>query len=145
MQPVTNMYHNYASGYGSQHIWCLSQAKIKWHLRQEGIQHTKMGGPGSGDDGGGSLISLDGVAPCWMVGVSASVIFPSTIKFRRFLLVPAHPGSPGKRAITRLCVCTNMYHSTVNHIIKWNVSWNFKNASLMFMFLVELRLLTINC
>ena len=35
-----------------------------------------------GDDGGGLLISPDGVAPSWIVGVSASVIFPCTIKSR---------------------------------------------------------------
>ena len=59
-----------------------------------------------GDDGGGSLISPDGVAPSWMVVVSASVIFPCTIKFRRiFLLAMAHMGSPGKRAVKQLCVC----------------------------------------
>ena len=53
-----------------------------------------------GDDGGVSLIGLDGVAPCRTVSVSASVIFPCTIKSRRrFLLALAHPGSPGKRAI----------------------------------------------
>ena len=58
-------------------------------------------------DGGVSLISPDGVAPSQMVGVSASVIFPCTIKSRRnlFLLAPAHPGAPGKRAVKRLCVC----------------------------------------
>ena len=59
-----------------------------------------------GDDRGGSLISPNGEATSWIVGVSASVIFPCTIKSRRrFLLAPAHPGSPGKRAIKRLCVC----------------------------------------
>jgi len=36
-----------------------------------------------GDDGGGSLISPDGVAPSWMVGVSASVIFPCAIKVQK--------------------------------------------------------------
>ena len=49
---------------------------------------------------------MDGVAPNWIVGVSASVIFPCTIKSRRFLLALPHPGSPGKRAIkTVVCVC----------------------------------------
>ena len=59
-----------------------------------------------GDDGGGSLISLDGVAPSRMVGVFASVIFPWTIKSRRsFLLVPAHPGSPREKGCkTDVCV-----------------------------------------
>jgi len=45
------------------------------------------------------------VAPCRMVGVSASVIFPCTMNSRRFLLAPAHPGSPGERAVKRLCFC----------------------------------------
>ena len=57
-----------------------------------------------GDEGGGSLISLDGVAPSRIVGVSASDVFPCTIKSRRFLPTPAHPGGPGKRAVKRLCV-----------------------------------------
>jgi len=64
--------------------------------------------PKWGGDGGRSLISPDGVAraPIWMVGVSASVIFPCTTKSRiRFLLAPAHPGSLGKRAVKRLCAC----------------------------------------
>ena len=52
---------------------------------------------------------------CWLVrmecrppGLSVCptlVILLSTIKSRRsFLLAPAHPGGPGKRAIKRLCV-----------------------------------------
>jgi len=44
-----------------------------------------------------ALISLDGVAPSRMVGVSASVdlpFFPCTIKFRSSVLAPAHLGSP---------------------------------------------------
>jgi len=58
-----------------------------------------------GDDGGGSLISPDGVASSQTVFVSASIMFPCTIKSRRFLLLaPAHPCSPRKRAIKRLCV-----------------------------------------
>jgi len=36
-----------------------------------------------GEDGGGLLISLDGVVPILMVGVSASVIFPCTIKVQK--------------------------------------------------------------
>ena len=58
-----------------------------------------------GDDGGGPLISPDGVAPKWMVSVSSSVIFPCTMKSRRrFILAPAYLGSPGKRAVKWLCV-----------------------------------------
>ena len=44
-----------------------------------------------------ALVSLDGVAPSWMVDVSASVIFPCTIKSRNPFLAPAHPGGPGKK------------------------------------------------
>jgi len=58
------------------------------------------------DEGDGSLISLDGVAPSRIVGVSASDISPCTVESRRgFLLAPSHPGSPGKRAVKWLCVC----------------------------------------
>jgi len=80
-------------------------------LRQEGHPAYKRG-----DDGGGSLISPDGVVPSRMVGVSASAIFPCTIKSRRsFLLAPAHPDSPGKRAIKMVvCVCVNVRQRSVN-------------------------------
>jgi len=58
-----------------------------------------------GDEGGGSLVSSDGMVPIRVVSVSASDISPCTIKSRRFLLTPAHPGGPRKRAVQRLCVC----------------------------------------
>jgi len=62
-----------------------------------------------GDDGGGSLTSLDGAVPIQMVSVSTSVIFSYAIKSRRslFFLAPAHLGSSGtgKSAVKRLCVC----------------------------------------
>jgi len=52
-----------------------------------------------------ALVSPDRVAPSQMVGVSASVNLPCTIKSRSFLLAPAHPGGPGKRAVKWLwCV-----------------------------------------
>ena len=54
-------------------------------------------------------------APRRMVGVSASVIFPCTVKSRRsFLLAPAHPGSPGKRTIEWLCVCVPLPVSCIS-------------------------------
>jgi len=46
-------------------------------------------------DGGGGLVSPDGVAPSLMVSVSASVNLP----------LHDSPGGPGKRAVKRLCVC----------------------------------------
>jgi len=52
---------NHANGYASQHIWCLSQARIKWEdCGRKGIRYKN-----GGDDGGGSLISPDGVTPSW--------------------------------------------------------------------------------
>jgi len=59
-----------------------------------------------GDDGGGSLISPDGVVPSWIVGVSASDISSCIIKSRKkFLLAPVDPGGTGKKAVKWLCVC----------------------------------------
>ena len=62
------LYVNQATGYAGQHICCLSEARINWEgCGRKDIQHKKWG-----DDGGGSLISRDGVAPSRIVGVSAS-------------------------------------------------------------------------
>ena len=48
-----------------------------------------------------ALVSLDGVVPSRMIGVSACVSLPL-----HHLLAPAHPGGPGKRAVKRLwCGC----------------------------------------
>ena len=52
-----------------------------------------------------ALVSPDGVAPSWMVNVSACVNLPCTIKSRSSLLALAHPGGPGKRAVKRLWWC----------------------------------------
>ena len=64
------------------------------------------------------LNSPDGVVPSRIVGVSASVIFPSTIKSRRsFLLAPAHLGGPGKRAVKQLWWCGNMLILAVGDVL----------------------------
>ena len=78
---------------------CLSQARTNWEdCGRMGIRRKN-----GGIDGGGLLIGLDGVALTRIVSVYASVIFPSTIKSRRsFLLAPAHPGGPAKRAVKQL-------------------------------------------
>jgi len=35
---------NQATGYATQHIWCLSQARINWEgCDRKGIQHKKWG------------------------------------------------------------------------------------------------------
>jgi len=65
---------NQATGYAGQHIWYLSQAGYIGRVaagRESGVI--------MGYDGGGLLISPDGVAPSRIVGVSASIIFPCTI------------------------------------------------------------------
>jgi len=71
----------------------------------KGIWYKKWG-----DGGGGSLISPDGVAPRQIVDVSASDIFPCTMKSRRrFLLAPAYQGSSGERAVeTVVCVLSDI-------------------------------------
>jgi len=63
-------------------IWCLSQARINCEAGAERGFDVKMGGDGfEGTD------SLDGVVSRRIVGVSASVIFPCTIKSRRWQAV----------------------------------------------------------
>jgi len=61
--------------------------------RQEGHLACKKWGEGGGEH--------------WLVQMKWSVclpllIFPCTIKSRSFLLAPAHPGGPGKRAVKQL-------------------------------------------
>jgi len=70
----------------------------------------KPSGVKMGDDGGGSLISPNGVVPSRMVGVSASVIFPCTIKSRRNVhffwhqLTRVFP-EKGREAVVCMCAC----------------------------------------
>jgi len=96
-----------ATGYAIQHIWCLAQVRINWEdcSRKGRASRVKIG-----NGGGGSLNSPDGVVPSRIDGVSASDIFPCSIKSRgRFLLAPAHQGSPGKRTIKQLVhVCISL-------------------------------------
>ena len=94
---------NQATEYASQHIWCLSEARIN----SEGCGRKVIWCKNVGEKGE-SLISLDGVAPSQIVDVLACDISLCTINSRRFLLAAAHSGSPGKRAVTWQCVC--VYH-----------------------------------
>jgi len=85
-----------ATGYASQHIWCLSQARINWEgvpgrasdIKMVGM--TEMGAP----------ISLDGVAvhpDCWCVCLCYhhfAAEYPEDGEM--YLLVPDHPGCPGQ-------------------------------------------------
>jgi len=52
-----------------------------------------------------ALVSPDGVAPSWMVGVSASVNLPLHHKVQKFFSGTGSPGWSWKRAVRRLCVC----------------------------------------
>jgi len=71
--------YKHATGYASQHIWCLSQARTKWEGCGRNVIQHKNGEMTRG----GPLISPDGLAPSRMVGVSASIIFPCTIKVQK--------------------------------------------------------------
>jgi len=79
-------------------LWCW------WLGGRKGIRPVKnMGGWWRW-----ALVSPDGVAPSRMVGVSASVIFPCTVKSRSFLAT-AHPGGPRKRAVKWLWWCCSQH------------------------------------
>jgi len=55
-----------------------------------------------GDGGGGHwLVRMEWRPAGWSVCLPL-LIYPCTIKSRRSLLAPAHPGGPGKRAVKRL-------------------------------------------
>ena len=55
-----------------------------------------------GDDGGGQWLVWIEWRPAGLSVCLPLLIFPCTIKSRSSFLAPAHPGSPGKRAIKRL-------------------------------------------
>jgi len=89
-------------GYALQHIPVPAQARINW----EGCSRKGIWRKNGGIDGGGLLISPDGVLPTQIVGVSASCYPPYHHKVQKklFFLAPAHPDGPGKRAVKWLCV-----------------------------------------
>jgi len=58
-------------------------------------------------DGGSGhwLVRMEWCPAGWLVCLPL-LIFPCAVKSRSFLLAPAHPGGPGKRAVKRLwCGC----------------------------------------
>jgi len=72
--------NNQATGYATQHIWCLSQTKTNWEgCGRQGIWHKN-----NGDGGGGGTNSPD-----WWHPARLSVHLP-------------HPGRRGRRAVKRL-------------------------------------------
>jgi len=58
------------------------------------------------------------------------LIFPCSIKSRSFLLPPAHPGGPGKRAVKRLCVffaLSNYVNFTFDVLVSNQMDWDTMN------------------
>ena len=49
----------------------------------------------------------------------------SKIQIGFTFLVPAHPGSPGKRAVKRVCVCVCMHNMSMQPIATDRVAWSF--------------------
>jgi len=75
-----------------------------------------------GIDGGGLLISPRGWCPPGLSVCLPLVILPSTMKSRSFLLAPAHPGGPGKRAVKWLwCAGGVWYSGLLENAISWQV------------------------
>ena len=72
-----------------------------------------------------ALVSLDGVAPSRVVGVSVSVNLPCTMKSRSSLLAPAHPSGPGKMAIKRFVWWWLFIYLYTKHRIGQNVLVRF--------------------
>ena len=87
-------YYNEATGYASQHIWCLSQARINW----EGCVRNGIRRKNGGDGRVGASISLDEVAvhlDCWCFFLCYLHFAPENPEDGKiYLLVPAHPGYP---------------------------------------------------
>jgi len=85
---------NQATGYASQHIWCLSQARINWKgCARKGIRH-KNGGDGR--DEGTNYSRWVAVHPdCWCVCLRYLHFAPENPEDGEvYLLVPAYPGCP---------------------------------------------------
>jgi len=62
---------------------------------------------------------MDGVAPIWMVGVSAAVIFLCTIKVQKKFLISSGTGSPwwSRKKGSKMDVCVlPVNFKTISHI-----------------------------
>ena len=101
-------------------IWYLSQGQDKLGGLRQGHSAWKW------DDGGGGIDSLDGLASRWIVGVSASVIFLCTMKFRRWQAVMEEVD----KGCSEFCVTVGTATRTVSILIyRWlkalavNLSW----------------------
>jgi len=66
-----------------------------------------------------------------MVDVSASVIFPCTIKTIGSLLAPTHPGGPRERAVKQLWWCGVLWlRSTKAQDTGWRKRFELKHRTL---------------
>ena len=98
---------NQATGYASQHIWCLFQGRINW----EGCVTKGILRKNGGMAEVGAPISLDGVAvhpDCWCICLCYLHFAPENPEDgEMYFLVLAHPGCPGQSSEShkRLCVC----------------------------------------
>ena len=91
-----------ATGYASQHIWCLSQARIKWEgCGRKGIRR-KNGGM---MEVGRLLVRMEWYPAGWSVCLPLLMSLRHKSPEEDFLLTQAHPVGSGKRAVKRLCVC----------------------------------------
>jgi len=101
----------------------LLHTKVVYSLHRGGLNasscvllfllHTKVVPTSSIPPGGGgwwrwALLSPDGVAPSWMVGVSASVSLPWHHKVQKFSSGTGSPGwsrKKGRKMLVCVCVC----------------------------------------
>ena len=94
-----------------------------WLGDRKGIRPVKKY---EGDGGGEHWLVLMECPAGWSVCLPL-LIFPCTIKSRSSLLVPAHPGGPGKRAAKWLRVCVSMGRKFVpGDLDLWPLTLTFK-------------------
>jgi len=79
-----------------------------------------------GDDGGGHWFVRMEWRPARLSVCLPLLIFPCTIKSRSFVLAPAKPGGPGKRAVKRLwcgvVICCSWSLGVVTYGVEWSLT-----------------------
>ena len=65
------------------------------------------------------------------LGVPLTVSCFSKIQFGFAFLVPAHPGSPGQKAVKRVCVMSVKFLNVSDTLIMQIISCNILNTSLL--------------
>ena len=110
----TSYSSNQATGYASQHIWCLSQARINWEgCVRKGIWHKNGGMAEMGERWERQLVWM-GWQSIQIVGVSACVIFILHQKIQKmakctfwYQLTRVIPDKV-QRDVKWLCVCVTV-------------------------------------